>query len=93
MKILIVQESDWIKRGPHQQHQLADRLFLRGHQIRVIDYEILWPPNSPQTGVIKGPTEAEIVIEPPPWYTNVGTIVVPMLLLVVLMYLYRKKLF
>ena len=42
MKILIVQESDWLKRGPHQQHQLADRLSLRGHQIRVIDYEILW---------------------------------------------------
>jgi hypothetical protein len=43
MKILIVQESDWIGRGPHQQHQLADRLSLRGHQVRVIDYEILWP--------------------------------------------------
>jgi glycosyltransferase involved in cell wall biosynthesis len=42
VKILIVQESDWLKRGPHQQHQLADRLCLRGHQIRVIDYEILW---------------------------------------------------
>lgn len=42
MKILVVQESDWLKRGPHQQHQLADRLSLRGHQIRVIDYEILW---------------------------------------------------
>lgn len=42
MRILIVQESDWLKRGPHQQHQLADRLSLRGHQIRVIDYEILW---------------------------------------------------
>ena len=42
MKILIVQESDWLKRGPHQQHQLADRLCLKGHQIRVIDYEILW---------------------------------------------------
>ncbi|MBM4452954.1 MAG: glycosyltransferase family 4 protein [Chloroflexi bacterium] len=42
MRILIVQESDWLKRGPHQQHQLADRLSLKGHQIRVIDYEILW---------------------------------------------------
>ena len=42
MNILIVQESDWLKRGPHQQHQLADRLSLREHQIRVIDYEILW---------------------------------------------------
>jgi glycosyltransferase involved in cell wall biosynthesis len=42
VKILIVQESDWLKRGPHQQHQLTDRLSLRGHEIRVIDYEILW---------------------------------------------------
>jgi len=42
VKILIIQESDWLKRGPHQQHQLADRLLFRGHQIRVIDYEILW---------------------------------------------------
>jgi glycosyltransferase involved in cell wall biosynthesis len=42
VKILIVQESDWLKRGPHQQHQLADRLCLKGHQIRAIDYEILW---------------------------------------------------
>jgi glycosyltransferase involved in cell wall biosynthesis len=42
MKILLVQESDWLEKGPHQQHQLADRLSLRGHQIRAIDYEILW---------------------------------------------------
>ena len=42
MRILIVQESDWLKRGPHQQHQLADKLSLRGHQIRVIDYDVLW---------------------------------------------------
>jgi hypothetical protein len=42
MKILIVQESDWLKRGPHQQHHLADRISLRGHQVRVIDYDILW---------------------------------------------------
>jgi len=42
MNVLIVQESDWLKRGPHQQHQLGDRLSLRGHAVRVIDYEILW---------------------------------------------------
>jgi len=42
MKILFVQESDWLARGPHQQHQLIDRLSLRSHEIRVIDYEILW---------------------------------------------------
>lgn len=42
MKILVVQESDWIKRNPHQQHHLMDRMSLRGHDIRVIDYPIDW---------------------------------------------------
>lgn len=42
MKILITQDTDWIKRYPGQQHHLAERLALRGHEIRVIDYEILW---------------------------------------------------
>ena len=40
MKILIVQESDWLKRNMHQQHHLAELMSLRGHKIRVIDYEI-----------------------------------------------------
>jgi len=42
MRILLVQESDWLKRGPHQQHHLMDRLSSRGHEIRVIDFEIRW---------------------------------------------------
>lgn len=42
MKLLILQETDWIKRGPHQQHHLMDRMALRGHEIRVIDHEYLW---------------------------------------------------
>ena len=42
MKILVVQESDWIKRNPHQQHHLMERLSLRKHQVRVIDYPIEW---------------------------------------------------
>lgn len=40
MKILVVQESDWIKRNPHQQHHLMERLSLRGHEIKVIDFPI-----------------------------------------------------
>lgn len=43
MKILIVQESDWLKRNPHQQHHLMDRMVLRGHEVKVIDYPIDWP--------------------------------------------------
>ena len=42
MRILIIQDTDWIKRNPGQQHHLAERLSLKGHKIKVIDYEILW---------------------------------------------------
>jgi len=42
MKVLFTQDSDWLVRGPHQQHHLAEMLSLRGHEIRVIDYELLW---------------------------------------------------
>ena len=42
MRILTIQETDWLKRNPLQQHHLAEILSLRGHDIRVIDYEILW---------------------------------------------------
>ena len=41
MKILVVQESDWVMRGPHQNHHLMERLSRKGHEVRVIDYEIL----------------------------------------------------
>jgi len=42
MRILVVQESDWTEVGPHQSHHLMERLSQRGHEIRVIDYEIRW---------------------------------------------------
>lgn len=42
MRILVLQEADWIKRGPHQQHHLIDRMALRGHEIRVIDHQFQW---------------------------------------------------
>ena len=45
MNILVVQESDWIQRNPHQQHHLMEGLSLRGHNILVIDYEIGWKKN------------------------------------------------
>ncbi len=45
MRILIVQDTDWLNRNPAQQHHLADRLSLRGHEVRVIDYDILWRTN------------------------------------------------
>lgn len=42
MKILIIQDTDWKLRNPYQQVHIAERMVLRGHEIRVIDYEILW---------------------------------------------------
>jgi len=42
MKFLIIQETDWELRGPHQQHHLMERLSITENEIRVIDYEFLW---------------------------------------------------
>ncbi|HOI40933.1 MAG TPA: glycosyltransferase [Methanobacterium sp.] len=56
MKILVIQESDWLQRNPHQQHHLMERLSLRGHEIRVIDYEINWKTNN-NPGLIAKRTE------------------------------------
>ena len=42
MKILITQESDWFIRGPHNQQHIAEKLSSRGHEILVIDHDILW---------------------------------------------------
>jgi glycosyltransferase involved in cell wall biosynthesis len=42
MKILITQETDWLKRNPAQQHHLAELMSLRDHAVRAIDYELLW---------------------------------------------------
>ena len=51
MKILVVQESDWLERNPHQQHHLMERMAKRGHEVRVIDYPIDWP-NDDDSGLI-----------------------------------------
>ena len=40
--MLLVQESDWLSRNPHQHHHLMERLSVRGHAVRVIDYDIDW---------------------------------------------------
>lgn len=42
MKILLLQETDWFEKGPLQQHHLMEHLSKKGHEIRVIDYEIIW---------------------------------------------------
>jgi glycosyltransferase involved in cell wall biosynthesis len=52
MRILVVQESDWIERGPHNSHHLMERLSAKGHEIRVIDYEILWNERKTEKNLI-----------------------------------------
>lgn len=51
MRVLVVQESDWIEKGPHQSHHLMERLSERGHEVRVVDYEILWREHE-KSGII-----------------------------------------
>lgn len=38
----MVTESDYLERGPHHKHHLMERLAKKGHEIRIIDYELLW---------------------------------------------------
>ncbi|MDP7259390.1 MAG: glycosyltransferase family 4 protein [Anaerolineales bacterium] len=44
MRLVVVQETDWLQRGPHQQHHLFERLSARGHEVIVVDFEILYAP-------------------------------------------------
>jgi glycosyltransferase involved in cell wall biosynthesis len=40
--ILLIQDTDWILRGPHQQHHIFERLDQDEYSIWVVDFEILW---------------------------------------------------
>lgn len=42
LKILVLQESDWVQKGPHQGHHLLERMRAKGHDVRVVDFEIMW---------------------------------------------------
>lgn len=94
MNILVLQETDWIKRGPHQQHHLMDRMALKGHKIRVIDYEYLWKEDKDKkrfTGrkeincAYKIFKEADITLIRP------GMIKVPVLDVVSILYFHKKE--
>ncbi len=64
MDIIVVQETDWLRRGPHQQHHLFERLSLRGHTITVLDYPILrshWPREPFVVRRVDTPDAARIV--------------------------------
>ena len=41
MNILVIQETDWLRRGPHTQHHIFERLSINPSiNITVIDYDI-----------------------------------------------------
>lgn len=48
MKILYIQETDWLNKGPQQQHHLLERLSNKGHHIIVLDYDIQWKERRPK---------------------------------------------
>ncbi len=58
--LLVVQETDWLRRGPHQQHHLFERLAAKGHTITVLDFEILYTP-WPQAPLFAPRTEWQAV--------------------------------
>ncbi len=45
LRIIFIQETDWIEKGPQQQHHLLERMSNKGHKVIVFDYEILWKEN------------------------------------------------
>ena len=42
MRILVVQETDWIERNPILHHRMLESLALAGDEVLVLDYEIHW---------------------------------------------------
>ena len=94
MKILLVQEADWLERNPHQQHHLADNLSLRDHKVRVIDYELLWQRQRKKElfsrrqvfpGVSKTCKEASVTLIRP------GTIKIPCLDYISLIFSHKRE--
>lgn len=42
MRILVIQETDWIDRNPILHHRMLESLALEGDEIVVVDFDILW---------------------------------------------------
>ena len=42
MRILAIQETDWIERNPILHHRMLESLALAGDDVTVLDHEILW---------------------------------------------------
>lgn len=48
-KILEIQETDWILRGPHQQHHILERLNPNAYEVRIVDFPLIWDPMARRT--------------------------------------------
>lgn len=42
MKILVVQETDWLDRNPILHHRMLETMSLHGDEVTVVDFDILW---------------------------------------------------
>jgi glycosyltransferase involved in cell wall biosynthesis len=42
MRVLFLQETDWVDKTVGQHHHLAEMLSLRGHEVRAIDFDLFW---------------------------------------------------
>jgi glycosyltransferase involved in cell wall biosynthesis len=94
MKILITQDTDWIQRNPGHQHNIAERLQLKGHEIRVVDFELLWQNNEKKelfskrtiyTNITKVFKNAKIMVIRP------RIIKIPVLDYISMLYTYHKE--
>lgn len=74
MRVLVVQETDWIDRNPVLHHRMLEDLSRRGDEIVVVDFDILWHTKGRRpllqrrqviTGVTKFFPDAEVKIVRP----------------------------
>ena len=93
MKILLVQDTDWIRKNPIQHNHLLEGMVQRGHEVRVIDYELLWREEDKKTIVSRRqvfhvsrilPDAYHLVIRP-------GILRIPLLDYLSMLYTYQKE--
>jgi glycosyltransferase involved in cell wall biosynthesis len=93
MKILLVQDTDWIRKNPIQHNHLMERMVVRGHEVRIIDYEFLWRTEGAKKLVSRKqifrvsrilPDAYHMVIRP-------GILRIPLLDYISMLFTYRKE--
>ena len=94
MKILLVQDTDWLTRNIHQHHHVGERLSLRGHDLLVIDHDVMWRTHDKRKlfsrrqvfdGVSKVVPDADVTVIRP------GILRVPFLVYVSMLFTYSRE--